>query len=181
MTTRAPRLGWILAGVALLGGCGVIGGGGGGGGGGGDVDMMALDMAPGVVQPKFSSLYGDYFSTCGSCHAPSAPGRTSDIEKTLDFTSRDTAHRTITTGSTAGLVGNQSACNGVPFITAGTPGKSLIVAVVDTPTRTAFDLPATPACDVTAISDETVKVGSSPTAAFVSALKQWITNGALND
>ena len=52
------------------------------------------------------------------------------------------------------------------------------MATLDQQVRTAFDLPANPNCDMNAISDETVKVGSAPSAAFLSALKTWIQNGA---
>ena len=131
----------------------------------------------GMVEATFTSLYGDYFGTCKQCHAPSAPGKTSDTEQTLDFTSRTTALSTLR-GMASGLSGNHTSCNGVPFL-ATTPAKSLLVAVLDQPTRQAIDLsPGHPSCDVDAISDETVKVGSPPSAEFVTALKTWISGGA---
>ena len=77
-------------------------------------------------------------------------------------------------------MGNFSACNTVPFIDAQ-PGRSLILAVLDQPTRQLFDLPAHPNCDVNTISDETVKVGSAPSAAFIAALKGWLQAGAQNN
>lgn len=130
----------------------------------------------GMVQATFTSLYGDYLGTCKQCHAPSAPGRTSDTEQTLDFTSRSTALSTLR-GMASGLTGNHTDCNGVPFL--ATPAKSLLVAVLDQPTRQAIDLsPGHPGCSVDTISDETVKVGSQPSADFVTALKTWITSGA---
>jgi len=135
----------------------------------------------GTVQATFTSLYGDYFTNCKQCHTPTAPGRTPDIEQTLDFTSRSTALTTLKTGMASGLVGNQADCNGVPFI-ASTPGMSLLVAVIDQPTRQAIDLPPPHAkCDGDAISDETAKVRSQPSAAFVTALKTWISSGAMDN
>ena len=134
-----------------------------------------------TVTPHFGSLYGDYLSTCKQCHAPGAPGRTLDTEQSLDFTTRSTAYTTLTTKLAAGLVGNQLACNDVPFLVAGQPSQSLLVAVLDATVRQAFDRPAAPGCDVDAISDETVKVGSAPSAAFLAALSDWITAGALDD
>lgn len=135
------------------------------------------DGGSGMVQATFTSLYGDYLGKCKQCHAPGAPGRTSDIEQTLDFTSRTTALGTLR-GMATGLVGNHVDCNGVPFL-AATPAMSLLVAVIDQPTRQAIDLsPQHPGCAVDTISDETVKVGSQPSADFVTALKTWITNGA---
>ena len=140
----------------------------------------ATDTGPdggGMVQATFTSLYGDYLGTCKQCHAPAAPGRTSDTEQTLDFTSRSTALTTLR-GMASGLTGNHLDCNGVPFL-AASPGKSLLVAVLDQPTRQAIDLsPGHPGCAVDTISDETVKVGSQPSADFVTALKSWITGGA---
>jgi mono/diheme cytochrome c family protein len=139
------------------------------------------DGGGGQVQATFTSLYGDYFSNCMQCHTPSAPGRTSETEDTLNFTSRSTAFMTIKTGMATGLVGNQADCNGVPFV-ASTPGASLVLAVIDQPTRQAIDLPApNSSCDVDAISDMTAKVGSQPSAAFIAALKTWITNGAMDN
>jgi hypothetical protein len=135
------------------------------------------DGGGGMVQATFTSLYGDYLGNCKQCHAPGAPGRTSDIEQTLDFTSRSTALSTLR-GMASGLVGNHMDCNGVPFL-AATPARALLVAVLDQPTRQAIDLsPGHPGCAVDTISDETVKVGSQPSADFVTALKTWITSGA---
>jgi len=137
------------------------------------------DLKP-AVEAKFSSLFADYFGQCASCHAPGAPGRTADIETMLDFSTQAMAHKTITTGKAAGLMGNHAGCNMVPFIQP-TAAKSLIVAVVDQPTRMLFDLTGSPNCDATAISDATVKVGAPPSVEFVAALKQWVDAGALND
>jgi hypothetical protein len=131
----------------------------------------------GMVQATFSSLYGDYLGNCKQCHAPNAPGRTTDTERTLDFPSRTTAFNTLR-GMASGLVGNHMDCNGVPFL-AATPAKALLVAVIDQPTRQAIDLsPGHPGCAVDTISDETVKVGNQPSADFVTALKTWVSNGA---
>jgi len=140
---------------------------------------MTPDGGGGPVQATFTSLYGDYLGNCKQCHAPGAPGRTSDIEQSLNFTSRATALSTVK-GMASGLMGNHLSCNGVPFLAAA-PGSSLLVAVLDQPTRQAFDLTGHAGCDVDAISDETVKVGSQPSAEFVTALKTWITNGATDN
>ncbi len=136
--------------------------------------------SPTGVTASFTSLYGDYFGNCAHCHAPAAPGRTSDIEQTLDFSSRAMAYTTITTGMAAGLVGNPAGCNGVPFIGA-TPASSLILAVIDQPTAQMFDVPAHPSCDEATITDQTLKVGTPPSAAFIAALKDWLTAGAPNN
>jgi hypothetical protein len=176
MPTMLKRASLIL--VAAAAGCG-------GTTDTGTMMMMTPDMAnpspmP-TVQPMFSSLMGDYFGKCGQCHAPGAPGRTSTIEMTLDFSTAATAYTSITSGKAKGLMGNTAGCNMVPFVTPMMPQQSLIVAVVDQPTRAAFDLPPFTSCDSSAISDETVKVGSPPSADFVTALQGWITAGAPNN
>jgi hypothetical protein len=53
--------------------------------------------------------------------------------------------------------------------------------VLDQPTRQVFDLTAWPTCDVSTIADETVRVGSQPSAEFLTALKAWVTQGAPNN
>lgn len=134
----------------------------------------------GTVEPTFTSLYGDFFGKCKQCHSPGGPGRTATTEQSLDFTSKATALTTLK-GMATGLSGNQMACNGVSFL-AATPGKSLVLAVLDQPTRQAIDLsPAHADCDVDSISDMTVKVNAQPSAAFITALKTWITNGAMDN
>lgn len=135
----------------------------------------------GGVTATFTSLYGDYFSNCKQCHAPAAPGRTADIEQMLDFSSKTTAYMTLKNGMATGLTGNHTGCNGVRFI-GTTAAKSLVLAVLDQPTRQVIDLsPGSPNCDVDSITDATVKAGRQPSSAFVSALKTWIDGGALNN
>jgi hypothetical protein len=170
-TFRNKELLSTLSIAALLCGCGVLGGTG--------TPNDGKDGGTGV-QAKFSSLYGDYFKECQGCHAPNAPGRTNETEKTLNFMSAATAYQAITNGKAMGLTGNQEGCNGAPFIQK-TAAQSLIYAVLDGPTRQAFDLPALPSCDASAISDMTIKVGSQPSAQFLGALKGWIEGGALNN
>lgn len=139
------------------------------------------DGGPSGVTATFTSLYTDYFSECGQCHAPGAPGAGAPgIEKTLNFSTKAMAYTTIKTGMASGLSGNDMDCNGVPFVSS-TASRSLILAVLDQPTRQAFDLSSHPNCDVDAISDQTVKVGFPPSAAFVVALKGWLNDGAPNN
>ncbi|MCS6911969.1 MAG: hypothetical protein RMK29_01290 [Myxococcales bacterium] len=166
--------------TAALSGCGILGGNTGGADGG--LDSGGPDGgADGGIQARFSSLYADYFQECRGCHAPNAPGRTAETEKTLDFTNARTAYTTLTTGKATGLVGNQQACNGVAFVVAGRPADSLVVAVLDETVRRGFRVMTAPRCDGDAISDMTVKVGRPPSAAFLTALKQWIQAGAADN
>lgn len=144
--------------------------------GGGDDDDGEPDSGGGGVEATFTSLYADYLGGCDECHTPTAPGRTSNIEQTLDFTSRATAYTSITTGMAAGLTGNFSGCNGVPFV-GNAPSASLLLASLDGPTRTAFDLANFPDCDMDSISDETARSATAPSAEFIAALKDWLTAG----
>ncbi|MGZ6143159.1 MAG: hypothetical protein ACXWLM_07460, partial [Myxococcales bacterium] len=133
----------------------------------------ALDTGS-APQPKWSSLYSTYLKNCASCHSPNGPGRTSDIESSLDFTSASTGYATVS-GSAAGLSGNQAACNGVRFVVPGHPESSLLVAALVSSTRASF---VSGGCDQDGITDETVKQGTAPPDGFVTALQQWITDGA---
>ena len=148
---------------------------------GGSTDQARGGDLGGAVTASFSSLYGDYLGNCGSCHAPGAPGRTSDIESSLDFSSRTTAYTTLTSGMAAALTGPPMACNGVPFIAKGKPASSLALAVLDETVRTSFDLPSAPSCDRLSITDETVKVGSAPSTVFLASFRAWIQAGAIDD
>lgn len=143
-------------------------------------DTTETPDSPLAPSGTFTSLYNDYFSTCKSCHSPAGPGRTSDTEQTLDFTTRSTAFTTITGGTASGLMGNPAGCNGVPFVGA-TAATSLILAVLDEPTRAAFDLNGHASCDMDTITDETAKVGSAPSTEFIASLKTWLAGGARND
>jgi hypothetical protein len=149
-------------------------------GAGCSTDDTTADAGSAPVEATFTSLYGDYFSNCKGCHSPSGAGRTSDTEQTLNFTNRTTALSTLKTGMASGLVGNFTGCNGVSFI-ASTPGSSLVVAVLDQPTRQAIDLSGHPDCDSSSIPDMTAKVGHAPSGQFVAALKTWITDGAMDN
>ncbi len=134
----------------------------------------------GDPQPHFSSLYSTYLANCAQCHAPGAVGATSTTEKSLDFATQAAAYTSLS-GTATGLTGNQQACNGVAFVVKDKPASSLLLAVLDSATRTAIDLTATPNCDHNAISDMALKMGTPPSAAFLTALNTWIANGAPND
>ncbi len=140
------------------------GDGGGEGGGGGGV--------------TFSGLYDDHLTKCGNCHGPEGvaggfrPGIT---EATLDFSTRDSAYRSITTGSASGLTGIQDPCNGVPFI-GSTSGGSLLVASVDEAVRAAYDNPSAPDCNGDTISAMEMNPGLIPED-VVQGLKSWIDDG----
>ena len=134
-------------------------------------------ITPSTPEAKWSSLYSTYLNGCANCHSPNGPGRTSDIETSLDFSSASTGYSTVT-GSAAGLQGNFASCNGTRFVVAGHPEQSLLVAALDSGTRASF---SSGGCTSDAITDETVKQGSAPPAGWMTALQQWITDGAANN
>ncbi len=161
---------WIVGvGVAVaMGGCGNEPGAGTDSGGGGDT---------GGTGGAFDPLYSDYFQTCRSCHMPGAWGTHTGIERTLDFSTVETAYQTLTTGTASGLVGNDAACNGVRLV-GSSYETSLVAAVLDENVHAAFNDPDHPGCDADAIQDMTVKVGFPPSGAFLQALRDWIDAGA---
>lgn len=132
------------------------------------------DLAAG---PTAQGLYDSYFNKCSSCHAADAPGKTSQTEQNLDFTTAETMKTSILLKA-AGMQGNQEGCNGVPFIEPGNADGSLLVAVLDEEVRKAFDNSKYPNCDGTSISAMDNRVGGPPDAAVMAELKQWINNGA---
>lgn len=134
-------------------------------GGGGD---------QGVSHAAFASLYSAYLQNCANCHAPGAPGRTDDIEKSLNFSTVDTAYQSLKYLRATGLVGNQAACNGIPFI-GPTYQESLLAAVLDENVRQNFQFGS---CGSDNVSDMVAKVGFEPPPGFLNDLKAWIDSGA---
>lgn len=125
----------------------------------------------------FTQAYDSYLNKCASCHAPGAAGATAGIETTLDFSTADAARASLKTGSAAGLTGNQAACNGVPFVVAGKPEQSLLMAVLDENVRQNLDLASHAGCDGTAATDMTIRVGGADADA-IAKVRAWITAGA---
>lgn len=167
---------WI-AGMGLALACSACGGAETDGGTGGGSDSGGGVTDTGGTGGAFQSLYAGYFQNCRSCHVPGAWGSYAGIERTLDFSTIETAYTTLTGGRASGLVGNQEACNGVRFVGA-TYETSLVAAVLDENVRASFSDPDHPGCDADAISDMTVKVGSAPSSSFLNALANWINSGA---
>jgi mono/diheme cytochrome c family protein len=125
----------------------------------------------------FGKLYDAYLSGCANCHAPGALGRTSETEKSLDFSTEATAYATLK-GTATGLVGNQQACNGAAFL-GSTYQESLLAAVLDEDVRAAFQAPGAAGCNADAVSDMTVRMPGAMPAGFLSDLQAWIDGGAL--
>lgn len=152
--------------IAALG-CGSEQGGGADSGGGRDT---------GGTGGAFDPLYSGYFQKCRACHTPGAWGSYVGIERTLDFSTVETAYTSLTTGTASGLDGNDAACNGVRLV-GSSYETSLVAAVLDEDVRAAFFDAAHPGCDADSIPDMTVKVGEDPSGAFLQALRGWIDAG----
>jgi mono/diheme cytochrome c family protein len=136
----------------------------------------AIDGAAGGGA-TFTALYDDYLNKCSACHAPGARDGFSNIDTTLDFSTRDTAYSTITNGSASGLSGSAGACNGVTYVGTSS-ANSLLLAVIDEDVRQAFDVSSNPGCDGDAIKDmTTTHVGEAPPAGFEADLKAWLDAG----
>ena len=125
--------------------------------------------------PSFSNLYEAYLFNCANCHAPGAPGASIEgIEKSLDFSTAETAYQTLKSGKAQGLIGNQAACNGIPFI-GQTYETSLLAAVLDEDVRANFQVGP---CGSDNVSDMAQRVGQEPPEGFLQDLKAWIDAGA---
>jgi len=129
--------------------------------------------------PTFASLYEGYFALCTDCHSPSGPGRTSETEGSLDFSTIQSAYDSLTKGKASAMVGNPEACNGVAFLGA-TYEESLVVATIDEAVRASFLATGQGTCDTAAVTDMTLKVQdqAAPSPAFLRDLKAWIDAGA---
>lgn len=139
--------------------------------------LLEADLAA-PVAPTFSALYASYLGECVQCHAAGAPGRTPDIETSLDFSTQTMAYQTLRNGKATGLTGAKAACNGVAFVVPGSPDQSLLVAVLAPDVRATFGIGA---CTASHITDEAAKVGTPPSAGFLAALRAWIVAGAANN
>jgi hypothetical protein len=122
----------------------------------------------------FTSIY-DEFEPCSGCHAPGAQGRVEGTETTQDWSTRESALRTLR-GTASGLIGNFQDCNGVRLVVAGSAEQSLLVASLDEDVRMSFSVSGSPDCTADAISDETSKINIS--SAAIQDLKDWIDAGA---
>ena len=154
------------------------GGGAGEGAGEGGGDEGGGDEGGGA---GFTKLYDDHLNKCAVCHAPGAGGFIAGTtEATLDFSSRDKAYSSITTGKASGLSGNVGGCNDVPFV-GSSSGKSLIVAVLDEDVRAAYDNSSFPDCNGDSITDMSFRTNPGVPDSIVSGVKAWIDEGASND
>jgi hypothetical protein len=125
----------------------------------------------------FDSIYAsDEFQECKGCHAPSAPGFTEGTEATQDWSTLESARRTLR-GNASGLIGNFAGCNGVPLL-GSSAAQSLLVASLDFDVRSSFEDPDHPDCTGDAIADQTDKIGGPLPAGLLQDLKDWIDAGA---
>lgn len=138
----------------------------------------ALDELAGGA--SFTSIYeSPEIQECGECHAPGAPGRTEDIEQSLNFSTQGSAYASLQ-GNASGMIGNFAACNGVPFI-GPSADESLLVASLDEDVRADFEAASAPDCNADTISDQTLKIGAELPADLLQDLKDWIDAGAPNN
>lgn len=137
------------------------------------------DVAPDASESTgLAALHGAYLKHCAQCHAPGAPGATSETEKSLDFSTVESTRRTLK-GQAMGLMGNQQGCNGVAFLGA-TYSQSLLAAVLDQDLRPAFMAPRHPECNgaTGAVSAMEIRVGVPMPSRFLGDLRAWIDAGA---
>lgn len=139
----------------------------------GDTIDDALD---GGGDGDFASIYAAMGDSCSECHAPGAPGRTQGIEATQDWSSAESARRTLR-GNASGLIGNFAGCNGAPLL-GSSAEQSLLVASLDDGVRANFELADHPDCTGDAISDQNLKLSEPVSDSVLQDLKDWIDAGA---
>jgi hypothetical protein len=138
-------------------------------------DKKSLSPTGSSVSPTFSSLYDNVFSkNCVQCHSPGGSGPTAGVQ--IDFSSKSQGYSTLRTATVAGdsgvLNGN---CTTVSIISAGNPNSSYLLATLSTDyNHSDFGktgcLPYSPSTH-----------GATVSSSELSAMVQWINNGAAND
>jgi hypothetical protein len=140
-------------------------------------DGAAGNSGSSAGDSAFAKIYqSDEFQKCAGCHAPGAPAKTQDTEATQNWSTQASAYASLHS-TASGLIGNNSACNGVPFL-GRTAGQSLLVAAFDEDVRNAYDNPSFPNCDNNTIVDQTLKIGGPLPSGLLQDLKDWVDDGA---
>ncbi len=139
------------------------------------------DTLTGKVEPTYTSLWDNLFNGCGvNCHSPSASDGT---EAGPDMSSKSAFYNNLVGKSVSVDYASWASvrtgnCNSAKFIAAGnanasTVAASLIQSVSDT-------LSANQSC-VTAYSVHEADKVTLSDADLISALQDWINQGAAND
>lgn len=124
-------------------------------------------------ESKFTVLYeGTFKKECAECHVATGEVYT-DTGVLLDFTSQETAYKTLTEGASSGQ--SSDVCAGVAYVVKSKPDESYLAAVL-------FEDKS---------KDDFVKAGCTPynlhhsdvslKAEEKEAILKWITDGANND
>lgn len=124
------------------------------------------------IEANFTSLYSNVFSDCSNCHA--AGNERSARYPDLDFTSKETAYKSIVDVTPSSLTG----CGSFKYIASGSPDNSIAYVVLDKELVIAFKGKNGTECKITEPDAHGLTAGS---AEALSAVKTWITNGAKND
>jgi hypothetical protein len=122
------------------------------------------------VDPTFTSLYSNYFKSCGvtECHAQGSTVYDNSVK--LDMSTQAAAYA----GLKAALDNtSKPECNQKP-IASTTPDDTMLIAILDQSTQDAYFTATT--CKPRYI--ENMKAGLAPSAEVLSAVRTWITNGA---
>jgi len=127
-----------------------------------------------AITPSFASIYTNVLSqACIQCHVP---GTSVYINNNvhLDFTSASTAYSSLTGLTSSGV--SSSSCNGIKYVTPGSPSSSYLAAVLFADYNTsgfAGDSGCTPYA--THLSDQNIS------SAEETAIIAWINAGAANN
>jgi hypothetical protein len=122
---------------------------------------------------RFTTLYNDLFSPdCKNCHKPGADAY-ANFGVTLDFSTQDTAHSTLTSLKVQATNADPD-CNGaVDLVVTGVPEKSYLAAVLISSYLT-DDFAGVSGC--TPFHSTTLSISSEEQ----SSIETWILEGATN-
>lgn len=122
----------------------------------------------------FSSIYTTTLSSaCIQCHVPTGAVYTVNGVP-LDFTSKDSAYKTLTYSKASGNSSN--ICNNVPIVKKGDPKNSYLVAVLFSDYST-NDFAGQAGCIPYNVHHQDQNLSASEKASII----KWITDGALNN
>lgn len=126
------------------------------------------------TEANFESIYSSYLKTCADCHTAGSTAERDDVPG-FDMATVDTAYQSL---SQYVKLPRRNGCSNLRFVVAGKPEQSFLLAIMDRDTNENFPAAASTDC---APAKHTTNLGgpaTTPSAATVSSIKTWISNGA---
>jgi cytochrome c553 len=126
------------------------------------------------TEATFDSIYSSYLKSCADCHTAGSTAERDDVPG-LDMTTADTAYQSL-----AKYVNlpRRNGCNNLKYVVAGKPEQSFLLAIMDRETNEKFLDAASTECAPAKHTSNLGGPANTPSAATISSIKTWITNGA---